>query len=97
MKIGLALSGGGARGIAHLGVLKALLEKGIRPDIISGVSAGALAGTLYASGLEPDKILEMLLKTNLYRYVRPAWSRYGFLNIQKLIAIYKLFLPIKNF
>jgi NTE family protein len=97
MKIGIALSGGGARGIAHLGVLKALLEKGIRPDIISGVSAGALVGTLYASGLEPDQIMEMLLKTNLYRYVRPAWSRYGFLNIQKLIAIYKLFLPIKNF
>lgn len=97
MNIGLALSGGGARGIAHLGVLKALLEKDIKPKIISGVSAGALVGTLYASGLEPDQILEWLLKKNLYRYVRPAWSRFGFLNIQKLIAIYKAFLPIHNF
>jgi NTE family protein len=97
MAIGLALSGGGARGIAHLGVLKALLEKDMKPKIISGVSAGALVGTLYASGLEPDQILEWLLKKNLYRYVRPAWSRFGFLNSRKLIAIYKAFLPIQTF
>jgi NTE family protein len=45
--IGLVLSGGGARGFAHLGVLQALNEAGIFPDIISGTSAGALAGVLY--------------------------------------------------
>ena len=43
-KLGLALSGGGARGFAHLGVYKAMQELGIKPDIISGTSAGAIAG-----------------------------------------------------
>ena len=47
-KLGLALSGGGARGFAHLGVLKALEEKGIKPDIISGVSVGSVVWDLIA-------------------------------------------------
>ena len=48
---GLVLSGGGARGFAHLGVLEALNEAGIFPEVISGASAGALAGVLYSDGL----------------------------------------------
>lgn len=52
-KIGLALSGGGAKGIAHLGVFKALEERGIVVDHISGVSAGAIMGALYADGNTP--------------------------------------------
>ncbi len=58
-RIGLALSGGGARGFAHVGVLKALEELGLKPDIISGVSAGSIIGVLYASGYTPDQILEL--------------------------------------
>jgi len=46
MKLGLVLSGGGARGLAHIGVLKALEESGIRPDIITGVSMGGKAAGL---------------------------------------------------
>lgn len=57
-QIGYALSGGFIKGFAHLGVMQALLEHGIRPDIISGVSAGALAGVFYADGNEPYKVLE---------------------------------------
>ena len=48
-QIGYALSGGFIKGFAHLGVMQALLEHDIRPDIISGVSAGALAGVFYAN------------------------------------------------
>lgn len=55
-KIGIALSGGGARGFAHAGALKALEEFGIRPDILAGVSAGSIVASLYASGMSPDKI-----------------------------------------
>ena len=55
-KIGLALSGGGVKGLCHAGVLKALNEVGIKPDIISGVSSGALVGALYADGYTPDEI-----------------------------------------
>jgi len=55
-KIGIALSGGGVKGLCHAGVLKALEELGIKPDIISGVSAGALVGALYSDGYTPDEI-----------------------------------------
>lgn len=48
MKIGIALSGGGIRGIAHAGVLKALEENDIKPDIISGTSSGSIIASLYA-------------------------------------------------
>ena len=56
--LGLALSGGGIRGIAHAGVLKALVDNGISVDIIGGTSAGALVGALYAMGYTPDYIYE---------------------------------------
>jgi len=55
-KIGLALSGGGVKGLCHAGVLKALEEVGIKPDIISGVSSGSLVGALYSDGYTPDEI-----------------------------------------
>ena len=50
MKIGLVLSGGGVRGIAHIGVIKALEEYGIYPSYIAGTSAGAIVGGMYAGG-----------------------------------------------
>lgn len=56
---GVIMSGGGARGFAHAGILKALNEAGIDPDIISGVSAGAIVGALYADGYTPDEILDI--------------------------------------
>lgn len=57
-QIGYALSGGFIKGFAHLGVMQALIEHDIKPDIISGVSAGALAGAFYADGNEPHKVLD---------------------------------------
>ena len=59
-KVGLALSGGGAKGIAHLGVLKVLEERGIEVDHISGVSAGAIMGALYADGNTPEDICQYI-------------------------------------
>ena len=59
-KIGLVLSGGGARGFAHLGVIQALNEAGIFPDVISGTSAGALIGVLYADGYTSKEILKLM-------------------------------------
>jgi len=52
--VGIVLSGGGVRGFAHIGALKALNERGIFPQVISGVSAGAIIGSLYADGYTPD-------------------------------------------
>lgn len=58
-KIGIALSGGGIKGLCHAGVLKALEESGIKPDVLSGVSAGAVVGALYADGYTPDEIAKL--------------------------------------
>ena len=62
MKIGIALSGGGIRGIAHAGVLKALEDNGIKVDIIGGTSSGSMIAMLYASGYSPYHIYRLLKK-----------------------------------
>jgi NTE family protein len=56
-QVGLALSGGGARGFAHIGVLKALEEYQIHPDLVAGVSAGSVVAAFYCAGLTADEIL----------------------------------------
>jgi NTE family protein len=68
-KTGLALSGGGVKGLAHAGALKALEEYGIRPDIISGTSAGAIAGALYCAGYTPDQICTLFKKKDFNDFV----------------------------
>ncbi len=60
LRLALALSGGGARGIAHVGVLRALEENGIRPDAIAGTSMGAVVGALYATGIDARSLEAML-------------------------------------
>jgi NTE family protein len=62
VRIGVALGGGAARGMAHLGVLKVLEQEGIVIDLIAGTSAGAMTGVLYASGLEPDYNVQCFIK-----------------------------------
>lgn len=58
-KLGVALSGGGARGFAHAGALKAIEEAGLKPDVIAGVSAGSVVAVLYAAGVRPDDMLSV--------------------------------------
>lgn len=58
-RLGIALSGGGARGLAHAGALAAIEEAGLRPDVIAGVSAGSIAAVLYAAGNSPSSILKI--------------------------------------
>lgn len=64
-KVGIVLGGGGSRGFAHLGVLKALNEKGVFPEIVSGTSAGAIIGAFYCAGYSPDDIFK-ILKTKTF-------------------------------
>ena len=78
--LGLALSGGGARGIAHLGVLAALDELGLPVARLAGVSSGAIASVFYAAGFPPREVLRLLVSTNLFRLTRPAFSRFGLLH-----------------
>lgn len=64
-KIGLALSGGGAKGLAHLGVIKVMEEAGLRPDYITGVSMGSIIGGLYAMGYSADSIASVFRNSNM--------------------------------
>jgi NTE family protein len=68
-KLGLALSGGGARGFAHPGALKAIEDSGQKPEIIVGTSAGALAGVLYADGYTPEEIIELFVGKDFKKFV----------------------------
>ncbi len=94
---GIVLSGGGARGFAHLGVLQALNEAGIYPDIISGTSAGALAGVMYADGYRPKEILKIMNSNSRLSYIRPTVPREGLLQISGVIRILKESLRAKKF
>ena len=86
-KLGLALSGGGARGIAHLGVLAALEELELPVARLTGVSSGAIAGVFYAAGFPPREILRLLQSTNVMRLTRPAFSRFGLLHMDAISAL----------
>jgi len=95
--VGLVLSGGGARGFAHLGVLQALNEAGIYPDVLSGTSAGALAGVLYCDGYTPREILKIMKTSSRLNYMRPTLPRDGLLTISGIIKILETNLRAKTF
>lgn len=80
-KIGIALSGGGIRGLCHAGVLKALEEHGIKPDILSGVSAGAVVGALYADGYSPDEIASLFTDISFRHMTKIQLPDGGFFNM----------------
>jgi NTE family protein len=96
-KTGLVLSGGGARGFAHLGVIQALNEAGIFPDVISGTSAGAIVGVLYADGYAPREILALMNWASRFDFMRPALPREGLLQINGVDKILKANLRAKTF
>ena len=97
MKIGIVLSGGGARGISHIGVLKALEEFGITANCLAGTSAGSIVGSLYAYGYKPDKILEIVLATSLFKSMRPAWTLTGLLTLDGLRDVLLKYIPENSF
>ena len=91
VKIGLVLSGGGAKGFAHVGVLKVLEEAGIRIDYIGGTSMGAIIGGLYASGYSASELDSILMNSDLSGLIqdnlpRSAYSYYQKQNKEKYIA-----------
>ncbi len=97
MKVGLVLSGGAARGIAHLGVLQALDELEVEIDALSGTSSGAIVAAFYASGVAPQQVLEMVKRTKLLKFMRPAMSKTGLLKVQKLQDLFGNYLPVSSF
>lgn len=86
-KYGVVLGGGGARGYVHLGVLKALEEKGIIPEVISGVSAGAIIGAFVASGKTIDDIFQIMKKYSFGDFTKLQLPKTGLLSFSKLEAM----------
>jgi NTE family protein len=97
MKIGLVLSGGGMRGVAHIGAIKALEEKGIFPTHIAGSSAGAVVGGLYAYGYKWDDILTFFKGIQVLDLKKYAINKPGFLDAEKYYANFKAYLKNDDF
>jgi len=93
INFGLTLSGGGARGLAHIGVLKALENANIRPDYLTGTSMGGVIAAAYASGLSPDEIEQIALEygsiRKLWRLADPTLPRRGLFQGERLLAFFE--------
>ena len=96
-KIGLALSGGGARGFAHIGVLQVLVENEIPIDLVTGTSAGSIVGAAYAAGLTPDEIASMATRATWLNLTRPSLSPLGLLSNEPMGAFLNRELPVNRF
>jgi NTE family protein len=92
-KWGLALSGGGARGLAEVGVLQAIDECGLKPSCISGTSIGAVIGSLYAAGMKPTAMLELLSGKGFLNLFRLKPSLLGLLGMKYLEEVLDKNLP----
>lgn len=99
-KCGICLSGGGALGYAHIGVLQALLENDIYPEIISGSSMGSIIGVLYANGVLPEQMLKVVRDEKMYKIsslLNPSFHRLGFSSHKLLRKLLKELVPHNNF
>ena len=92
IKLGLALAGGAARGFAHIGVLQAIDELGLPVGAVAGTSMGAIIGSLYASGLSPQEILEIAGRTSWVKLINFSPSG-GILSERKLEEFLARYLP----
>ena len=97
MKIGLVLSGGGSRGIAHLGVIKFLEELQIPMYVISGSSSGAIAGALYSYGYRPEEILNIIREIKLLKLLKPAISKKGLLRMEATETLFRNYIKEDDF
>ncbi len=97
MNIGLVLSGGGIRGAAHIGVLKALEEDGVYPTHISGSSAGAIVGSLCAYGYNWEDILKFFKSIQLLSISKYAINKPGFIDAEKFYTEFKYYLKEDDF
>jgi NTE family protein len=95
--IGLALGGGFARGIAHIGVLKVLEEENIPISLVAGTSVGALIGAAYCSGVTIAELEQMATRVRFKDFARWTLSRYGFASNQRMIKFLSSILKVKTF
>ena len=95
--IGLALGGGFARGMAHIGVLKVLEEEGIPVRFVAGTSVGALIGAAYCSGLSLEELERVAHSCRFTTFARWTVSRYGFASNDRMVSFLTRVLKVKTF
>jgi NTE family protein len=95
--IGVALGGGFARGIAHVGVLKVLEQEGIPISIVAGTSVGALIGAAYCSGVTLQELEDMAASIRFSNFARWTLSRCGFASNDRMISFLTRILKVKTF
>ncbi|WP_281541833.1 patatin-like phospholipase family protein [Maribacter aestuarii] len=95
--LGLVLSGGGVRGMAHIGVIKAMEEFGLNAHVVAGSSVGALVGALYANGNTVDDMLRFFKETPLFKYNFFALAKPGLIDTERYIDIFKAYFPHDSF
>lgn len=94
--LGVALSGGGAKGFSHIGVLMAFDRCGLKPDIMSGVSAGSIASVLYSAGLTPSDIVKCFSDASRFGdFTEWAIPKEGFLKLDRFAKLLDDWLPVK--
>jgi NTE family protein len=96
-KIGLALGGGFARGIAHVGALKVLEEEGIPIDYLSGTSVGSIIAAAYCSGVSAKELSEVALLVRFKHFARWTFSRYGFCNNDRIDGLMRRMMKVHTF
>lgn len=96
-RIGLALGGGFARGLAHVGVLKAMEEAGIMPDFIAGTSVGAVIGAAYCSGVSAKELEEIASIVRFKDFARYTISRFGLCTNDRMTGFLHRILRVKTF
>ena len=97
LKLGLALGGGFARGLAHIGVLKALEQEGIPVDFVAGTSVGALIGASYCAGMSAAELEEVARMARFRDFARWTLSRYGFCNNDRMTGFCARVLKVRTF
>lgn len=95
-KVNLVLSGGAAKGIAHIGVLKALEELGIEVKRLSGTSAGAIVSVFYAYGYSPGEMMEILENINWLRLFKLKPPRYGLIGWERAHTFLKKYIKVEK-
>lgn len=96
-KLGMAFSGGGARGIAHIGVLKALEEQAIYPDVVAGTSAGSIVAALYAAGLDSERIVSVIQSAKMYKAFIPDLTSGGVISLTYLKTHLAKYIEVNDF
>ena len=96
-KLGLALSGGGAKGFAHIGAFKLLEECNLKPDIIAGTSAGALMGALFADGYSADEIKELFTGREFSEFAQIQLPKAGLFDSKRFKYFLRRHLRAKTF